>query len=249
MAQHGTGGTGVVRAMGLGPRFKYAARLLLLSGVLLMVIGLFAESASATSSAVTRREPTLNAHRATFQIPGKNHPHRVFVLSLWGITGTKQHLLGEDSGSTGELIVHVPAQPGCYFQVDVVVDKKFYSGFKRQLSNCGRTAPPTTTTTKPVTTTTKPVTTTTKPAGSTSTTQPQTKGSTGGSTTGSTGGSSSGNGGGGSGTTQPVSTVPGSQLAFTGAGLGMWLTAALGALLVLAGGLMLLYASRYSRAT
>jgi len=213
-----------------------------------MVTGLFAESASATTASRTNREPTLNAHRATFQIPGNNPPHRQFVLSLWNITGKKQHLLGEASGTSGELVVKVPAVPGCNFQVDVVMKTKFYSGFKRQLANCGRTVP-TTTTTKAVgtTTTTKGDTTTTN--GNTTTSKPKTTGSTGGSTGTSTSGTGgTGGTGGGSGTTQPPTTVPGGKLAFTGAGLGMWLTAALGALLILAGGLMLLYAGRYTRA-
>lgn len=243
MAQNGTGG---VRAAGLSPRFKYAARLLLLVGLLLMVTGLFAGSASATTTSVSHRQPTLNAHRATFQIPSNNPPHHVFVLSLWGISKKgPQHLLGKASGSSGELVVKVPAEPGCNFQVDVYSKAKFYSGFKRQLANCGRTV---------VTTTTKPVgtTTTTKAAGTTTTTKPKTTGSTGGSTgsTGSPGtsgtGSGSGGTGGGSGSTQPPTTVPGGKLAFTGAGLGMWITAALGALLILAGGLMLFYSSRYA---
>ena len=46
MGQNGTSG---VRAVGLSPRFKHAARLLLLLGVLLMVTGIFAESAGASS--------------------------------------------------------------------------------------------------------------------------------------------------------------------------------------------------------
>lgn len=233
MAQQRTGG---VRAVGLSPRFKHFARLLLLFGVLLMVTGLFAESASASSSSGSRREPTLNAHRATFQIPANNPPHREFVLTLWNVTGNKQHLLGKASGTSGELVVKVPAVAGCNFQVDVVMKTKFYSGFKRQLANCGRTVPTTTTTKAGGTTTT------TQGGNSTTTTKPKTTGSTGGST------STSASGTGGSGTTQPPTTVPGGKLAFTGAGLGMWLTAALGALLILAGGLMLLYAGRYSRA-
>jgi hypothetical protein len=239
MGQHGTSG---VRAVGLSPRFKHAARLLLLLGVLLMVTGLFAESAGASSlgAANARQEPRLTSHRATFNIPANNPPNREWVLSLWNITGVKQRLLGKDSGTAGKLVVKVPATPGCDFQVDVFMRGKFYSGFKRQLTDCGKTAP-TTTTTKPITTTTKPVTTTTN--------KPKTTGSTGGSTgsTATTVSTKSG-GGGGSATTQPVTTTAGGQLAFTGAGLGMWLTAALGALLILVGALMLLYASRYTRA-
>jgi hypothetical protein len=236
MGQNGTSGA---RAVGLSPRFKHAARLLLLFGVLLMVTGLFAESAGASSLGAangSRQEPRLSSHRATFQIPANNPPNREWVLSLWNIVGAKQRLLGKDSGTAGKLVVKVPAAPGCNFQVDVLMRGKFYSGFKRQLTDCGRTAP-TTTTTKPVTTTTKPVTTTTN--------KPKTTGSTGGST-GTT--VSTKSGGGGSATTQPITTAAGGQLAFTGAGLGMWLTAALGALLILVGALMLLYASRYTRA-
>ena len=237
MGQHGTAG---VRALGLSPRFKHAGRLLLLVGILLMVVGLFAGSASATTmrAASSHPLPTLTAKRATFQIPANNPVHREWVLTLWNIVGPKQHLLGEASGTSGKLVVRVPNAPECNFQVDVTMKNKFYSGFRRQLANCGRTAP---TTTQPTTTTTsKVVTTTTKP-GATTTSQPKTTGSTGGSTGSSTQGSS-----GGTGTTSST-TVPASQLAFTGAGLGMWLTAALGALLILAGGLMLLYASRYTR--
>jgi hypothetical protein len=252
---------GGVRAMGLGPGFKYMARVVLLTGVLLMVVGLFAESASATSPAAGRREPTLTPYRASFNIPKKNPPNREFGLSLWNIVSpTKQHLLGRDTGTSGKLIVKVPPTPGCDFQVDVYARQgkaqpKFYSGFKQQLTNCGRTVVTTTTTSGGgTTTTTKPgggTTTTTGAGGTTTTTKPKTTGSTGGSTTGSTGGSTTGSsgsstGGSGSATTQPATTVPSSQLAFTGAGLGMWLTAAIGALLILAGGLMLLYASRYS---
>jgi hypothetical protein len=234
MGQSGTSG---VRAVGLSPRFKHAARLLLLLGVLLMVTGLFAESAGASNlGATSRQEPRLSSHRATFQIPVNNPVHREWVLSLWNIMGTKQRLLGKDSGTAGKLIVKVPATPGCDFQVDVFMRGKFYSGFRRQLADCGKTAATTTTTTKPVTTTTS---------------KPKTTGSTGG-TTGTTGGSTgtttSTKSGGGSATTQPVTTASGGQLAFTGAGVGMWLTAALGALLILIGGLMLLYASRYTRA-
>lgn len=233
MGLHGTAG---VRALGLSPRFKHAGRLVLLVGVLLLSVGLFAGAASATSmkASSSHHQPTLTPKRATFDIPANNPPHRVWVLSLWHILGPKQHLLGEASGTSGQLVVRVPSEPGCDFQVDVIMHNKFYSGFQRQLTNCGRTVP-TTTTTKPI------ATTTTKPDGTTTTTKPKTTGSTGGST----GSTTQGTGGGSS--TTSTTTVPPSQLAFTGAGLGMWLTAALGALLILAGGVMLLYASRYTR--
>jgi hypothetical protein len=249
MGQNGAAG----RALGLSSRFKHVGRLLILFGVLLMVTGLSAETASASTATLNNGnpEPTLHARHATFMIPANNPPHRVFVLSLWSIIGPKQHFLGEDYGTSGLLVVKVPATPGCDFQVDVDVHHKFYSGFKRQLTNCGKTVGTTTTTTSggggTTTTTTKPkgsgtTTTTTKPSGTTSTTVKTKSGGGGGTTTTTAAGGTTGTTGGG------TTTAPSGQLAFTGTGVGLWLTALFGLLLVMVGGIMILYARRYPRA-
>jgi cobalamin biosynthesis Mg chelatase CobN len=226
-----------VRPSGLGRGFKNAARLLLGAGLVMLAVGFFAGAASASSSHHVV-EPKLTSHKATFLIPANHPPTVVWELHLWANGNQKR--LGTDSGTSGKLVVKVPTIPGCTFQVDVTKSDKFYSGFQRQLQNCGKTSPSTTTTTTSSTTTS----TTDRIPSTTTTQKPKTKGGHGGTTT-TTSGSGTSPGGGSTTPGSGSSSAPSGALAFTGAGPGMWFLAALGALFILAGSLLLLYARRY----
>lgn len=223
-----------VQPLGLGSRFKHAARLLVLIGVALIATGLFAEAASASNS-----EPTLTNSKATFTIKSGNPSNRVWQLTLW--TVTPQKLLGKDSGTSGVLVVTVPNVPSCYFQVDVSRNGVWYSGFKATVTDCGHTATTTTTTSSTTSTTTS--TSTTKAPTTSTTAKPKTSGGHGG--TKPTTGAASGKGTGPA--TKSATSVPSSKLAFTGVGIAMWIVALLGALLALTGSLLLVYARRYPR--
>jgi hypothetical protein len=208
----------------------------------MVVTGVFAQAALAATGNV---EPVLTATRATFTIKASNPPNRVWELSLWEISTGPQKLLGEDTGTSGVLLVHVPATAGCQFQVDVARNGVFYSGFKRFVAFCGGVSvssiPPTSTqsstpsssvpvSTVPVSSTPSTVKTKSSGGHTTTTVGPATKGG-------------SGSGGSGSSTT----SVPSSKLAFTGAGTALTLLAILGALLLLSGLGLLVYAKRYPR--
>jgi hypothetical protein len=224
----------VAQPLGLGRRFRHAAKLLVLLGVALIATGLFAEVASASNT-----EPTLTKNKATFTIPAGNPPNRVWQLSLWEVT-TPQKRLGEDSGTSGKLIVAVPAVPGCYFQVDVLRSGVWYSGYKEVIPDCGGYTTRTTTTSAPATTAAPTTITTFDTA---TTVKPKTGGSHGGSPT-----TASKGGGGGKGpATKSATSVPSSDLAFTGTGLAMWVVALLGMFLAVSGSVLLVYARRYPR--
>ena len=131
MKNEGKSGRSGVQPLGLGRRFKHAARLLVLAGVALIATGLFAEAASASNT-----EPVLTATRATFHIPSGNSSNPVWRLSLWALPAQSE--LGEDTGTSGVLIVRVPAISGCDFQVDVTRSGVWYSGFKADRSRMRR---------------------------------------------------------------------------------------------------------------
>lgn len=233
-----------VRPFGLSGGFKRGAQALVISGVALIATGVFASVALAG----TVEQPVLTATRATFQIKSGNPSNRVWELSLWEM-GNPQKYLGSASGTSGLLLVRVPATTTCYFQVDVSRNGVFYSGFKKTVAFCGgvsvsstsstaSTSGSTTTSTIPVSTV--PVSSTpTTSHGSTSTTakvkvHPATKGGSGGGGSSGTSGSS------------PTS-VPSSKLAFTGAGFALTLLAVFGGLLLISGASLLIYARRYPR--
>jgi len=228
-------GGAVAKPLGLSHRFRHVARLLVLVGVALVVTGLFAEVASASNT-----EPTLTKTKATFTIKAGNPPNRVWELTLW--TVTHQRLLGKDSGTSGKLIVAVPAVTDCYFQVDVTRSGVWYSGYKAVVPGCGGTA----TTAGPTTTAAGP-TTTAAPTSTTFNTATTVKPKTGGSHGGSPTTASKGGGGGTGPATKSATSVPSSDLAFTGTGLAMWIVALLGMVLVVTGAMLLAYARRYPR--
>jgi len=223
------------RIPGVSSRIKNSARLLVVLGAVLVGIGLFADQAGA---AQVRQQPHLTSVRATFAIKAGNPATVTWELSLWEITTKGQKRAGEDSGTTGTLVVKVPATSSCDFQVDVTKSGTFYSGYKKVVAFCGgvSVSGTTSTTVAPTTTTTKTTPTTSKP-----------KTSGGGGTTPTTASPGTKSGSGGSPGSTSVNVAP-SALAFTGAGIMMWLVALIGLLLLAAGSGLLLYARRYPTA-
>jgi hypothetical protein len=239
-----------VRPFGLSGGFKRGAQALVVSGVALIATGLFATVALAS----TVQQPTLTATRATFEIKASNPSTVTWELSLWEMTNPQKYL-GSDKGTSGLLMVRVPATSSCYFQVDVTRNGVFYSGFRRTIAFCGGVSVSSTSSSSSSSSSTSPSSTipvSSVPVSSTPTTS---KGSTTSSTMktsvhpatkdGSGGSGSSGKGGSGSGTS-PTS-VPSSKLAFTGAGFALTLLAIFGALLLISGAGLLIYARRYPR--
>jgi len=220
---------------GVSSRIKNSARLLVVLGAVLVGLGLFADQAGA---AQVRQQPRLTSVRATFAIKAGNPATVTWQLSLWEITTKGQKRAGTDSGTSGTLMVKVPATSSCDFQVDVTKNGTFYSGYKKVVAFCGgvSVSGTTSTTVAPTTTTTKTTPTTTKP-----------KTGGGGGTTPTTTSPGTKSGSGGSTGTTAVSVAP-SALAFTGAGVMMWLVALVGLLLLAAGSGLLLYARRYPTA-
>jgi len=222
-----------MRSYGLGRNFSRAAKVLLLSGGILLATGLVAETAFAAESV-----PVLTATSATFQIPS-NPKHLTFLMNLWAIQPDgHQNLIGQDSGVSGVLTVRNHADTTCYYQVDVFESVHLYDGFKQHLAQCTHQVTTTTTTTSSTTTTstTMKVTTTTA--------KPKTTGSHGGTTTTiSTSTSKPGP------ATKSATSVPPSALAFTGTGPAMWILVAIGGLFILGGTILLGYTRRYRRVT
>jgi hypothetical protein len=229
-------GTGT-RPFGLSGSFKRAAQGLVLAGVVMVMTGIFAQAALAATG---NQQPILTATRATFNIKATNPSNRVWELSLWELSTGPQKFLGEDTGTSGLLLVHVPATAGCDFQVDVSRNGAFYSGFKRYVAFCGGVSVSSTSSTA----TTSQSTTSSIPVSTVPVTKPKTK-TSGGHTTTTVAPATKGGGSGGSGT--PPTPVPSGKLAFTGAGTALTLLAILGALLLLSGVGLLVYARRYPR--
>jgi hypothetical protein len=232
-----------VQPFGLGKRFRHTAQLLVVVGVGLLATGIFAQAALAAGV----QEPTLTATRATFHIKAGNPATRVWQLSLWEM-GSPQKLVGEVSGTSGILVVDVPSTSSCFFQVDVNRNSVFYSGFRRTVAFCGGVSVSSSSTSPPTTSpaTSSPSSTSPPTSFSTPTSKPGIVGKTKPSTSGGSGGSSTTTGDAGSGGTGSTPTPP-SKLAFTGAGFALWMMALFGALLLLTGALLLLYARRYPR--
>jgi len=224
------------RPYGLGRNFRRAAQGLLFAGALLLASGLIAEAAAASNP-----NPQLNAQQASFTIPANNPATMKWTLNLWKIaTSGRQTLAGTDTATSGTLTVAVPKTATCHFQVDLYRGVHYFSGYQKFLTSCGTRTVSTTTSSSSSTTstTTKTTPTTSKPK------------TTGGSGVSSTVATKSG----GSPTTSGPATKPGSStsvppsaLAFTGVGIGMWVVAALGALLLLVGTGLLLYVRRYAK--
>lgn len=193
---------------------------------------------TASAFASSPIEPTLTPHHARFVIPATAH----WTLQLWGCEGTDgacdSPLLGWRSATSGTITLNVKPVPDCHYQVDVSRDYKWYSGFKTTLTHCGRGTPPPTTTTLPPTTTT-----TAKPEVTTTTVLKRGKGST---TTTTPGQPSTGVPGHGGSPPSGPTAVPSGSLAFTGAGVGLYVIAGLGLALSAAGAGLLLYARRYA---
>jgi hypothetical protein len=227
----------LTRSYGLGRTFSRAAKVLLMLGAILLATGIVAETAAAANV-----EPVLTAQQATFQIPTSNPRHLTFLMRLWAIEKSgHQNLIGQDSATSGELVVKNHEDATCDYQVDVYESVHFYAGFKQQLANCSHQV---TTTTSSSTTSSTSTSTTFKTTSTTA--KPKTTGSSGGGTTLATTSSSSGIPGP---ATKSATSVPTSALAFTGLGTGMWIVAGIGALFVLSGGLLLGYTRRYRRVT
>jgi len=229
-----------IQPFGLGNRFRHVSQAFVIVGLGLLATGVFAQAAMASGV----EQPTLTSTRATFDIKAGNPSSRVWVLSVWEMT-SPQKLVGESTGTSGLLVVTIPQTTSCFFQVDVNRNGAFYSGFRRTVAFCGgvsvssTTSPPTTS----AATTSPPTTSSPSTTKITAVKKPKTSGGSGGSTTTTTKPASTGSGSGGGGTT----SVPPSKLAFTGAGFALWLMALFGALLLISGSLLLIYARRYPR--
>jgi hypothetical protein len=106
-----------------------------------LVIGIGAAvSFSAPSFASAPLPPRLTATKTTFVIPTPSTS--VWTLRLWS-HGT---LEGSDSGTSGKLIVAVPATSDCMFQADVSVTplggtRTWYSGIRATVPGCGGILP------------------------------------------------------------------------------------------------------------
>jgi hypothetical protein len=109
---------------------RTALRLIVLGGVAISAVAL-------SSPAFAAVAPRITASKATFVIPGGSSSN--FTLKLWS-HGTME---GTDSGTTGTLLVAVPATASCSFQADVTVvpvgstKPVFYSGARATVPNCG----------------------------------------------------------------------------------------------------------------
>jgi hypothetical protein len=178
--------------------------------------------------------PSITPNEATFVIGPGGVKGTVWTLNLW----SKGNRVGSTSGTTGTLIVAVPATPSCSFQADVLRNGKWFSGNDANLTSCGGVSPTTSTTTS-TTTTTKPPTSSKgghKPKSghtpvvnklvASGTPTPITKSAQG------------------AGSPTPVSS---SKLAFTGAGPGLWILALIGSGLLVTGGGLLLRRPRFRR--
>jgi hypothetical protein len=237
MAQHSPGGVST-RPYGLGRNFGRTAKGLLFVGALLLALGLFAETAAASN------EPKLTDQQASFTIPANNPTTLKWTLNLDRIgPGGHQALVGTDSATSGKLVVAVPKTKTCHFQLDVYRGVHFFAGFQQQLNACGQVT--TSTTLKTTTTTQKTTTTTSKTT--TTTSKPKTSGNSGSSTTVATKSGSSPTTAAAVSQAASSTTVSPSSLAFTGVGVGMWVIAAIGALLMLTGGALVLYVRRYPK--
>jgi hypothetical protein len=227
-----------VRPYGLGRNFRRAAQGLLFVGALLLTSGLIAEAAAASNPT-----PWLSSQRAKFTIPADNPPTMKWTLNLWQIaSGGHQTLVGTDTATSGTLSIAVPKTSTCHFQVDLYRGVHYYSGYQKYITSCGTSS----TTSSSSSSTSSSPPTTSKPTPTTS--KPKTSGGTGGTPTSvatKSGGSPSTAGP----ATKPATstTVSPGELAFTGVGIGMWMIAAIGALLLLVGTALLLYVRRYPK--
>jgi cobalamin biosynthesis Mg chelatase CobN len=187
----------------------------------------------------------MTSHHVTFAIPKAANHHPYWTMRLWSIAKSgEQHLVASDGGTKGDLVIQIPLVKGCDFQVDVLRNSNWYSGFRRELKSCGQTS---SSTSSPSSTTS----TTQKPNSTPTTQKPSTTGSSRVPTTAASHTKPSKSGGGtktATATATKATSVSPSKLAFTGVGPGMWILASLGALLMLAGGLLLGYARRYPSA-
>jgi len=111
-----------------------------LVGTAIVVAGAVPFASSAWASSPAR--PTITPTVATFTIPNRTSAGTVWTLNLWA-HGT---LVGTTSGTSGTLVVNVPATSDCKFQADALKttrsgQKTFVAGSGAVVPGCGGGVP------------------------------------------------------------------------------------------------------------